>query len=88
MIKLIKKWIEDEKAYKAQREKEQREELEKTKLQCSELDAEMADKWCPLVQGKCRVTCVNFVKSTVGEYETADYEKYYVAHKPKCKLWK
>ena len=88
IIKWIKKEIEKERAHKAAEEKRLREERDQTIIEAQKLDAEMEDKFCPIIQGKCRKTCVNFEKSVVSNSEDVMGYKYYFARKPKCKLWR
>jgi hypothetical protein len=60
------------------------------RIEADKLDAEMIDSYCPIVNGKCRVTCVHFQKAVVmNSHSTIGCDNtHWVAIKPRCKLWK
>lgn len=93
MFKLIKNHIcrtikEVEEHHKAEKEALAQHEAEK---EADRLNDKMESKFCPIVNGKCRKTCVHFNKSVVlnmyAGYAGYD-DKYWRAIKPGCKLWK
>lgn len=77
-------WKKHNEAVKAQ----ERQERHEAEVEVEKLNTEMTQKFCPLVNGDCRKTCVHFKPGYVFEMETADYEKYFIAHKPKCRMWR
>lgn len=63
------------------------EEVREAEARVKELNDEMTSKFCPIINGTCRRTCINFKEGFVVE-ETGKPGGWVCAHKPKCRLWK
>ena len=91
-MNMFKKLIED---YKAANKKTRDEQAERERLakdftiqEAQSANKCMEAKFCPIVSGKCRSTCVNFQRAIVHSYTDGEMDTYYSSSVPRCKLWK